>query len=110
MKATDPKIINEVVTKNFRDDLEGNLSDVITRLQYLYDEHSSKYEYLEIEISMDNDYGYEYTAVRLIGYRNETPAEVATRIAAEVKWKEVYKAKEIKEFERLQKKYAKSKV
>ena len=109
MKATDPKVIVKVVDKNIKYGLEGDLSSAINKLQNLYEEHSSKYERLEIEISMESEYGYEYVAVQLLGFRHETPEEIATRIEADAKYKQRQKDKEIKELERLQKKYAKSK-
>jgi hypothetical protein len=108
MKATDPKRINEVVDKDIKYDLEGDLASAINKLQNLYEEHSAKYEHLEIEISMESDYGYEYVAVKLLGFRHETPEEVASRMEADAKYKQRQKDKDLKELERLQKKYEKT--
>jgi hypothetical protein len=105
MKHTEPRKINEVVDKDIRYDLEGELSSVINKLQSLQEEHAKNYLSLQIDIFTESDYDYSYAMAQLIGYRMETQEEVAKRIQDEKEYKQKIKERDLKELERLKKQY-----
>jgi hypothetical protein len=109
-KKSEPRVITEVIEKNFRYALEGELSNVILYLQEVEEKYKlDKYHYMYISIYTQESYGDTWVEAFLEGQRYETPEEVEKRLKIEKERKDKEKEKELKEFERLKAKYEKSK-
>lgn len=93
------------VTKSLVTDLtsslEGSIPGAIAYLDSLYEDNKDTYDSIYIE----NDGGYDYQYLSLFGSRLETDAEYQNRVDKEMARLEKERAKDLKEYEKIKKKY-----
>ena len=87
-------------------DVEGELSEVIKRLQLEIDLHSDKYDKLFIEL----DHSSDLTDIVLYGRRLETDEELKKRVAFQKSWQERQIDYERAIYEELHAKFGKAKA
>jgi len=96
-------MLKEVIIDNWiRDDLEGNLDEVIESLQGLKERHSKDFINLRTTIDIYGDGDYEF---HLVGDREETKDEEAKRLLDSQKYLEQQKEQDLRQLEILKKKY-----
>ena len=90
-------------------DIEGSISTAIAELERLQKIYKDKYTnmYLALSVSFIPYDDFTYAELNLYGTREETEAEQEFRKFTEEKYRQREKERELKELERLQKKYNK---